>query len=170
VFDRSFNWSSFDAHDGQVLCCHAVPLSNDRAVPRSKWWVLAGCVEHTDGHDSVWIDTSFACGCSCSCTPCMCYSILSTQSSAGSAGATVWIATSFRPHPCVFVHTLAWSNDDPLKDLSNTRALKHLATLATDYWDSSHSFVEPGHSCVKKLERIWIMDSKCLQEVKSVIG
>jgi hypothetical protein len=29
VFDRSFNGSSFDAHDGPVLCCHAVPLSND---------------------------------------------------------------------------------------------------------------------------------------------
>ncbi len=26
---------------------------------------------------------------------------------AGNAGATVWIATSFRPRPCVFVHTLA---------------------------------------------------------------
>jgi hypothetical protein len=26
------------------------------------------------------------------------------------------------------------SNDAPLKDLSNTRALKHLAPLATDYW------------------------------------
>ena len=26
------------------------------------------------------------------------------------------------------------SNDAPLKDLSNTRALKHLASLATDYW------------------------------------
>jgi hypothetical protein len=35
------------------------------------------------------------------------------------------------------------SNDAPLKDLSNTRALKHLAPLATDYWDVSHSFVEP---------------------------
>jgi len=40
-------------------------------------------------------------------TPCMRCSIRSTQSAAGSAGATVWIATSFRPHPCVFVHTLA---------------------------------------------------------------
>ena len=39
------------------------------------------------------------------------------------------------------------SNDDQLKDLSNTRALKHLAPLATDYWAASHSFVEPGHSC-----------------------
>jgi hypothetical protein len=28
------------------------------------------------------------------------------------------------------------SNDAPLKDLSNTRALKHLAPLATDYWAS----------------------------------
>ena len=40
-------------------------------------------------------------------TPCMRCSIRSTQSAAGSAGATVWIATSFRPRPCVFVHTLA---------------------------------------------------------------
>ena len=32
----------------------------------------------------------------------------------------------------------SWSsNDDPLKDLSNTRALKHLAPLATDYWAAS---------------------------------
>ena len=31
----------------------------------------------------------------------------------------------------------AWaSNDAPLKDLSNTRALKHLAPLAPDYWAS----------------------------------
>ena len=30
-----------------------------------------------------------------------------SQCCAGSAGATVWIATSFRPRPCVFVHTLA---------------------------------------------------------------
>jgi len=35
----------------------------------------------------------------------------------------------------------------PLKDLSNTRALKHLAPLATNYWAASHSFIEPGHSC-----------------------
>jgi hypothetical protein len=40
-------------------------------------------------------------------TPCMCCSIQSTQSAAGSACATVWIVTSFRPRPCVFVHTLA---------------------------------------------------------------
>jgi len=40
-------------------------------------------------------------------TPCMRCSIRSTQSAAGSACATVWIATSFRPLPCVFVHTLA---------------------------------------------------------------
>ncbi len=40
-------------------------------------------------------------------TTCMRCSIRSTQSSAGSVGATVWIATSFRPRPCVFVHTLA---------------------------------------------------------------
>ena len=35
------------------------------------------------------------------------------------------------------------SNDAPLKDLSNTRALKHLAPLATDYCAVSHTFVEP---------------------------
>jgi hypothetical protein len=29
------------------------------------------------------------------------------------------------------------SNDAPLKDLSNTRALKHLAPLETDYWAAS---------------------------------
>ena len=40
-------------------------------------------------------------------TPCIRCSVRSTQSAAGSAGATVWIATSFRPRPCVFVHTLA---------------------------------------------------------------
>jgi hypothetical protein len=34
-------------------------------------------------------------------------------------------------------------NDAPLKDLSNTRALQHLAPLATDYWAVSHTFVEP---------------------------
>ena len=38
------------------------------------------------------------------------------------------------------------SNDASLKDLSNTRALKHLAPLATDYWAASHSFGEPGLS------------------------
>ena len=47
------------------------------------------------------------------------------------------------------------SNNYPLKDLSNTRALKHLAPLATDYWAASHSFVEPGHSCFcSKFEKI----------------
>jgi hypothetical protein len=47
------------------------------------------------------------------------------------------------------------SNDDPLKDLSNTRTLKHLASLATDYWAASHTFVEPGHSCFRsKFEKI----------------
>jgi hypothetical protein len=39
--------------------------------------------------------------------PCIRCSIRSTQSAAGSASATVWIATSFRPRPYVFVHTLA---------------------------------------------------------------
>ena len=47
------------------------------------------------------------------------------------------------------------SNNVPLKDLSNTRMLKHLATLATNYWAASHSFVEPGHSCFcSKFEKI----------------
>ena len=55
---------------------------------------------------------------------------------------------SFRPHPrmqrccsgTARQHRTgqSWaSNDDPLKDLSNTRALKHLAPLATDYWAAS---------------------------------
>ena len=53
-------------------------------------------------------------------------------------------------------HQRSWaSNDDPLKDLSNTRTLKHFAPLATDYWAASHSFVEPGHSCFRsKFEKI----------------
>jgi hypothetical protein len=29
VFDRSFNGVSFDAHDGPVRCCRAVPRSSD---------------------------------------------------------------------------------------------------------------------------------------------
>ena len=29
MFDRSFNGAPFDAHDGPVRCCRAVPLSND---------------------------------------------------------------------------------------------------------------------------------------------
>ena len=29
MFDRSFNGSSFDAHDDPVLCCRAVQQSND---------------------------------------------------------------------------------------------------------------------------------------------
>ena len=29
MFDRSFNGASFDAHDGPVRCCRAVPRSND---------------------------------------------------------------------------------------------------------------------------------------------
>jgi hypothetical protein len=49
------------------------------------------------------------------------------------------------------------SNDDPLKDLSNTRALKHLAPLATDYWAASHSFVEPGHSCFRSMMMILLL-------------
>ena len=33
----------------------------------------------------------------------------------------------------------SWApNDAPSKDLSNTRALQHLAPLATDYWAPSH--------------------------------
>jgi hypothetical protein len=38
------------------------------------------------------------------------------------------------------------SNDTQSKDLSNTRALQHLAPLTTDYWAASRSFIEPGHS------------------------
>jgi hypothetical protein len=63
----SFNGLSFDAHDGPVLYCSDVPLSND--------------CQTVAAHESL-----------------------------------------------------------------NTRALKHLAPLATDYWAASHSFVEPGHS------------------------
>jgi hypothetical protein len=37
------------------------------------------------------------------------------------------------------------SNNAPSKDLSNMRALQHLAPLATDYW-ATHSSIEPGHS------------------------
>jgi hypothetical protein len=71
-FDRSFNRSSFDAHDCPVRCCRAMQLSSDCQT-----------------------------------------------------------------------------------DLSNTRALKHLTPLATDYWAASHSFVEPGHSCFhSKFEKI----------------
>jgi hypothetical protein len=29
MFDRSFNWALFDAHDGSVRSCCAVPQSND---------------------------------------------------------------------------------------------------------------------------------------------
>jgi hypothetical protein len=29
VFNRSFDWSLFDAHEGQVRCCCAVLLSSD---------------------------------------------------------------------------------------------------------------------------------------------
>ena len=84
---------------------------------RDKWWEGDGCVDRTEHVQ-----------CSCSrmrnswqsrprhvqqCvphnqpTPCMRCSIRSTQSAAGSAGATVWIATSCRPRPGVLVHTLA---------------------------------------------------------------
>ena len=35
------------------------------------------------------------------------------------------------------------SNDAQSKYLSNTRVLQHLTTLTTDYWDASHSFIEP---------------------------
>ncbi len=68
----------------------------------------------------------------------------------------VWITLQDRTWP-------SWaSNDDPLKDLSNTRALKHLEPLATDYWAASHRFVEPGHSCFRsKFEKIrLVIDSK----------
>ncbi len=50
VFDRSFNGVSFDDHDGPVLCCSAVPLSNNcqSCRTRDKWWEAAGCVDRTD--------------------------------------------------------------------------------------------------------------------------
>ena len=32
MFDRSFNGSSFDAHDGPVQCCRAVPSKKEVAL------------------------------------------------------------------------------------------------------------------------------------------
>ena len=37
-------------------------------------------------------------------------------------------------------------NSDPLKDLSNTRALKHLAPLSTDYWTPPIVSSNLGHT------------------------
>ncbi len=50
MFDRSFNGSSFDAHDGPVRCCRAVPLSNDcqSCRTRDKWWEGDDCVDRTE--------------------------------------------------------------------------------------------------------------------------
>ena len=72
MFDRSFDGASFDAHEGQMLCCHAVPLSND------------------------------------------CQTVADTRRVVGSC----WLCGAHRAHR------------------------EHLAPLATDYWDASHSFIE----------------------------
>ena len=50
MFDRSFNEASFDAHDGPVRCCRAVPRSNDcqSCRTRDKWWEGDGCVDRTE--------------------------------------------------------------------------------------------------------------------------
>ena len=104
---------------------------------------MAGCVERTAGHALVWIDTSFACGCSCT------RSVRSTQSAASHHSPRVSNCLTV-PAPRhseaaqYRAFKVAWaSNDAPSKDLSNTRALKHLAPLETDYWAASHSFIEP---------------------------
>ena len=43
VFDRSFNGSSFDAHDGPVRCCRAVPRSNDCQTVADTRRVVGSC-------------------------------------------------------------------------------------------------------------------------------
>ncbi len=49
MFDRSFNGLSFDAHDGPVRCCSAVPRSNDcqSCLTRDKM-EGDGCVDRTE--------------------------------------------------------------------------------------------------------------------------
>ena len=52
MFDRSFNGASFDAHDGPVRSCRAVPHRAGKNCQgcrtRDKWWEAAGCVELTE--------------------------------------------------------------------------------------------------------------------------
>jgi len=59
VFDRSFNGSSFDAHDGPVRCCRTVPLSNDCqtvAAHESSVRKSTECVQ-LQPHARVWTKT-----------------------------------------------------------------------------------------------------------------
>ncbi len=172
MFDRSFDGASFDAHDGPMRCCCAVPRSSDcqtvadtRRVVGSCWLcgahrarAAAVACENRGNPDR---GTPSSANPHNQPMPCM-RSVRSTQSAAfmvlrwtraqwqgmsagiwslrqaatlrariltwaacrrhcrstartadrinsllARADATVWIATSFRPHPCVFVHTLA---------------------------------------------------------------
>jgi hypothetical protein len=66
-------------------------------------------------------------------TPCMHCSIQCTQSAAGSAGATVWIATSFRPRPCV----LSTPSHADAAEFSST--LSHAAAAAHALCSFHHS-------------------------------
>jgi hypothetical protein len=43
VFDRSFNGASFDAHDGPVRCCCAVPRSSDCQTVAHTRRVVGSC-------------------------------------------------------------------------------------------------------------------------------
>ena len=43
MFDRSFNGASFDAHDGPVRCCRAVPLSSDCQTVADTRRVVGSC-------------------------------------------------------------------------------------------------------------------------------
>ena len=56
VFDRSFDGASFDAHEGPMRCCLAVPRSNDcqTVATRGELWEAAGCVEHTERVQLQW--------------------------------------------------------------------------------------------------------------------
>jgi hypothetical protein len=47
VFDR-FNGSSFDAHDGPVRCCRAVPRSNDPGGPEGDTVTVAEKLLNTE--------------------------------------------------------------------------------------------------------------------------
>ena len=51
VFDRSFNGASFDAHDGPVRCCRAVPRSNDACEGVDENSAASACEE--SGHCKV---------------------------------------------------------------------------------------------------------------------
>ena len=149
------------ARCGAVAPCRGA--ATVRQLPtRGKWWEAAGCVELTERvqlqpHAKLVAIQTEACPAVRSTQPanalhallykihtvsrwkrrcnCLdCHEFSSTPSHAALLLGTAW---QHRTGP-------SWaSNDAQLKDLSNTRALKHLAPLATDYWDVSHSFVEP---------------------------